>query len=46
MAGGDAAALEKAQRMVETCQSLVAIDKIAASEFPKWFAVSRPLPAG
>jgi two-component system, NtrC family, sensor kinase len=29
MAGGDAAALEKAQRIVETCQSLVAIDKIA-----------------
>lgn len=29
MAGGDAAALEKARNIVETCQSLVAIDKIA-----------------
>src|SRR5205085_7143814 len=29
MAGGDAAALEKARSIVETCQSLVAIDKIA-----------------
>lgn len=29
MAGGDAAALEKATHMIETCQSLVAIDKIA-----------------
>lgn len=29
IAGGDAAALEKAGRIVETCQSLVAIDKIA-----------------
>jgi two-component system NtrC family sensor kinase len=29
MEGGEAAALEKARRIVETCQSLVAIDKIA-----------------
>jgi two-component system NtrC family sensor kinase len=29
MVGGDAAALEKARKIVETCQSLAAIDKIA-----------------
>jgi two-component system NtrC family sensor kinase len=29
MAGGDAAALERARQIVETCQSLAAIDKIA-----------------